>query len=83
LAHVKTCDSLKGIANAARSKSVFNNDAIKKMGFNPFTGKQFLAAPTQKKDSMKDSDKTAIVDSNVPKIGTETEMIELEIDDED
>jgi hypothetical protein len=75
LAHVKKSDSLKDVnVMSAKTKNVFNNDAIRKMGFNPFTGAQFLAAPTEKK--------AEYLPSNAQKLKLPVEMIELELDDE-
>ena len=78
LAHAKNSESLQALANSSnKNTAIFNNDAIKKMGFNPFTGKQFLAAPTVKKEHLNVNATVVNVSSITP------EMIELEIDEED
>jgi hypothetical protein len=76
LAHVKKSDPGNDahLIMSTKNKDVFNSDAIRKMGFNPFTGKQFLAAPTEKK--------VESFTSNAPNFKLPAEMIELELDDE-
>lgn len=76
LAHVQKSESLSKVNfPSAKNQNVFNNDAIRKMGFNPFTGKQFLAAPTEKIDE--------IDELNDQNLKPPTEMIELELEDDD
>jgi hypothetical protein len=76
LAHVKKSDPGNDahLMMSAKNKNVFNPDAVRKMGFNPFTGIQFLAAPTEKKADS--------ITSNAPNFKLPVEMIELELDDE-
>ena len=79
LAHVKTSQPLQSLnMMAPKTENVFDNDAVRKMGFNPFTGKQFLAAPTQKKEISQQ-----IQEPVGNKLGDDSEMIELEIYDDD
>ena len=66
----------QGVRKTAKS-SAFSASAIKKMGFDPFTGQQVLAPPTSIKE--KDIEKPKLL----PVATSKENMIELEFDDDD
>lgn len=63
------------------SKSAFGAVALRKIGFDPFTGQQHLAPPSTKK-VLEDLDAVRPKAAKVAK-KEEPDMIELELDDDD
>ena len=66
---IKATIGINNLPPPKPSRNAFGASAIRKIGFNPFTGQQFMAPPTQEKPEGMASKK-------------ETEMIELELDDD-